>query len=210
MSTQVSAKWVDGYYITHNNEEIKGKVLLRRYSPRSGGLNFAGVDFERMYTWVQFKTAEGKKVFEPNEIKEFGFVYKGSSYLFVSAQLPFKSIVKSERIKERFLNVVYKGSLCLMRDDVELCEDIAAVKGGEINEIVTYSEYYLWSSDKGFTKVEKRGGIKSLKELLVNYGMDSEFLQNVPDNITNRDFVDILSKYDRWLDKRLPTNISKV
>ena len=106
-------RWMPGYLVNNNNEVIKGHIYLP-FTTVTSGLVVAGIDLEWFYSTVEFFDGE-TKVFEPDDIRSFGFTYSGLEYKFVSNLLLYKSIIKSDRSRQRFLQLEYKGAVTLFR-----------------------------------------------------------------------------------------------
>jgi YHS domain-containing protein len=201
ISPPVFAKWVDGYIETTDNVRIEGRVKLPKTEFYTGALYIYGFDLSYFYRAVKFHDPlNGKKIYSPNEIKGFSFNYKGEDYYFISQTINYNSLVKSERQKDRFLNVLYKGSLVLLRDELQLNEERIDAK------IIMYENYYLYDSQLGLTLLEVNKESSSLKEILHKYGISELFLNGFNDNLKIWDIKNILYKYDIWLEQHKNRN----
>jgi len=189
-------RWMPGYLVNNNNEVIKGHIYLP-FTTVTSGLVVAGIDLEWFYSTVEFFDGE-TKVFEPDDIRSFGFTYSGLEYKFVSNLLLYKSIIKSDRSRQRFLQLEYKGAVTLFNDCVALQHDVPGVGGGRNIEAINYKEYYLYSEANGLQRLEIKKG-KSLEVYLLESGVDEEFICDYPGRIKIRNIKAILISYDEWL-----------
>lgn len=191
---QLSAKWVDGFIETKDNNRVVGKIKLPKTEFYSGAWFICGFDLSYLYKAVKFKDVDNvKRIYRPDEIKGFSFRYKQRDYYFFSQIINYKSIVKSERERTYFLNVLYNGSLMLCRNELQLDEERYDAK------IIMYEDYYLYDSSIGLTKLEVNKNFSSIKDILRKYGMPEQYLKQIKTEVTIRDVKDILNDYDNWL-----------
>lgn len=189
-------KWYHGYVITNCDEKIYGEVYVPPHSQTTGAGVISGIDLEGFYNRVVFKHDGVKSDYKPEMIREFGFTYMGSEYTFESSCLYYKSIVKSERIKHRFLNVIHRGSISLLRD-CRMFQDGVAGRSG-YPEYLTYYDYYLSSPDSELIRLFSSEETEDLKMVLEQIGMDKRFLSSIG-RIKVRTLAGILYEYDLWL-----------
>jgi hypothetical protein len=198
-------RWYKGYVISHNNVLIEGLVYVPIHSQTTGAYNIESVDLEGFYSMVLFKCKDGKFDYTPDKIKEFGFYYLGVDYKFESNLLNYKSVIRSERRKGRFLNVVYRGSISMFRDSRMLSHETVGVGGGRNVEYLYYYDYYLSSNDKGMMRLFSSKETKDIKQVLKLLGMDQQFLSEIG-SVKVRDLKDILIQYDIWLEQHKNRN----
>ncbi|MBS2210591.1 hypothetical protein KEM09_04215 [Carboxylicivirga mesophila] len=191
--------WYDGYAITNDGEKIYGQIYVPPYNQTTGTWVISGIDLEGFYHRVLFKHDGSQSDYAPEMIREFGFTYKGSDYKFESTCLHYKSIIKSERIRHRFLNVVHRGNISLLRDSRILPGYVAGRSG--FPEYITYYDYYLSSSDNKLIRLFSSSETEDLKMVLEQLGMNKRFLDSIG-TIKVRTLADILFQYDLWLSER--------
>ncbi|MBR8534786.1 hypothetical protein KDU71_04380 [Carboxylicivirga sediminis] len=191
--------WYQGYVITNDDEKIYGEIYVPPHSQTTGALVISGIDLEGFYNRVWFKHDGSESDYVPEMIREFGFTYMGSDYKFESTCLHFKSIVKSERTKHRFLNVVHRGNISLLRD-CRMFQDGVAGRSG-YPEYLTYYDYYLSSSDGKLIRLFSSNETEDLKMVLEQLGMDKRFLYSIG-RIKVRTLADVLYQYDVWLSEQ--------
>lgn len=208
MNINAHERWFKGYITTNNNEIVKGQIFVSGNSPFTNAVVFAGIDLEGFYGVVRFKNDMGKIfIYEPDDIRAFGFSYFGTDYKFVSNLLLFKSLIKSDRARQRFLCLEYKGAVSLFNDCVTLQHDVVGVGGGRNLEYITYHEYYLYSEEKGLLWVDLRGKA-NLKHYLIKSGVNEQFIIEYPDVLKVRELQTILKSYDNWLVSRKEEGLS--
>ncbi|MCG8582714.1 MAG: hypothetical protein MI866_22515 [Bacteroidales bacterium] len=193
------AKWVDGYITLNDGEKIIGKINVPYVNMESRAILIRGIDLSHFYYSVRFANSKfGKKFYYPEDIKEFGFTNNGSSFHFVSENMHYKSIVKAERERSQFLQVLYKGDVTLMSRLVPFYHEIPGMEGwGGVNHINSY-DYYLSNSEIGLTRLEVSKTYKSIKDILTLYGVNKTFLERQPDHINRFDVYGLLLEYDHW------------
>ena len=190
----IEAIWVNGYVKISNTERLEGQIYVSQCNPATSGVTFSGIGLEDFYTRVMFRSrSQSRRVYEPNDIIEFGFTYQLQDYVFQSFVLMYTSMIRHDRTRNRFLCLMYKGTFSLYQDNEMMQWPVCGP------EYVAYQHYYLYSESIGLTKVEVSKSHKCLKNLLVMYGMDKEFLSAVPDTIGIRDIKQVLIDYDIWL-----------
>ncbi len=198
--TQAINWWYDGYVITKENELIYGQVYVPPHSQTTGGIVISGIDLEGFYSRVLFKHDGVKADYSPDMIREFGFTYYGSDYKFESSCLHYKSVVKSERTRHRFLNVVHRGSITLLRDCRMLQHAVAASDAGRNGNIeyLNYYDYYLYSTDRKLIRMFSSEETKDINVVLERLGMHKRFLNSI-ERVKVRELSDVLYQYDLWL-----------
>jgi len=190
-----SAKWVDGYITTKDNEQVCGKIYIPTLDYNSYGYYISGFDLSHFYQYVKFKYRDQSKVvFQPDDIKGFRFDHEGVEYYFISQTLHYKSIIATERERGRFLNLVYLGKISLCRNSLLLNHHTVNAYN------IPYHDYYLCNEDIGVIKVEKGPQFKSIKDALRFYKMSDAFLQKLPESLSIKDLQKTLYAYDMWLE----------
>jgi hypothetical protein len=192
------AKKVPGYIITKDADTLRGEVRVRNCNIYLGGFIF---DMELFSTMVDFKASTEKHFhnYTPNDISGFGFYYDADEYIFKQFIIEYTSLVKSERSRNRFLNLVYKGELTLYRD----VERITGMRfSSNIRADLLTFNYFLYNQSNGVKRVEPSDSIKTVKELLAEYNVDPEFLNQLNDRLRFKDIVEIVKLYDHWLNDR--------
>jgi hypothetical protein len=137
--------------------------------------------------------------FTPKDIREFGFFDKSIDYRFRSFAIESKSIVKSERKRLRFLNLIWQGEIALYRDIVR--KDNGYMSGTRNDRIVDYYDYYLLDEKHGLIKVVGAKEYKTLKDLLKYYEIDQRFIDQLSPNIRFKDVTEVLLEYEKWKKK---------
>lgn len=202
-----NAKTIPGFIITESSDTITGEIKLSLFNPNTGGYIVHGIDLESFSSLVRFKASSDKRFrnYEPEDIKGFCFYYKSNVYTFRKLKLEFSSIIKADRIRYRFLNLIYKGELSLYRDIVR--------KPGMkdpydlTNQEEIHYDYYLFNELNGLNKVELTKELKTIKDLLSLYNLDEDFLNQIPEKSKFKEIEAILKKYDDWLLKCNSVNI---
>ncbi|WP_439181833.1 hypothetical protein [Carboxylicivirga taeanensis] len=196
VSVSISAKWVEAYIETNQNEIIYGKIQLPKAEFYTGAWYVKGFDWSYLNRYVRFKSTDtGKVIYNPEQIRGYGFKYRGEDYFYITQVIDRKSIVKSERKKAYFMNVVYNGSLMLCKYRKQLDEERPVAK------IILYDEYYLYNEQLGFTKLQVDEQHQSLNSILCQYGVSAFFLRKVGP-LSIHDVKKVLYQYDVWLSEQ--------
>jgi hypothetical protein len=188
---------VPAYIIVEHSDTIHGTIKLNKFSQITSGFILKGFDMESLHYKILFKGNADKsyKTFYPEMILGFGFTYNSVNYNFKSFLLEYKSIIKKERLKNRFLYLVYKGK-------VDLYKDIVYVNNTGNNSITdenqVYYEYYLFSNWKGLFRVAVNEEIKTIWDLLHQVNFEEEFIREIPEETKFKDIQTVLEKYDTW------------
>ncbi|GEM_PF-6994444 len=196
--------WYDGYIIV-DNKKVEGMVWVPPHSQTTGNV-VCGIDLEGFYSLVKFRSNNGdENIYGPHDIAGFSFNHEGSIYIFQSNLLHHKSIIKSEQIRERFLNVVYLGEVSLLRDIRLMQHDVTGIKGGGNQEYLTYYEYYLYSQEKGLHHISA-SKTKNLYQVLVEGGISESFLFQTDVKVTIRNLPLLFEEYEQWNSKQQDKN----
>ncbi|WP_430815768.1 hypothetical protein [Carboxylicivirga sp. RSCT41] len=199
LSVTVFAKWVDGYITLNDGSRLNGRINVPYVNMESRAILVKGMDLSHFYYSVRFATKEtGKQFYYPEDIKGFGFNNNGAMFHFVSENVHYKSIVRAERERSQFLQVLYKGDLILLSRLVPFYHEIHGMEGWcGVNHINSY-DYYLSNAEKGLTRLEVNKSNGSIKDILALYGVHDTFLQSQPDNINRFDVFSLLIEYEQW------------
>lgn len=192
-SLRCEAEKVPGYIITRDADTLVGEIRVNHINLYSRG---------SFYAMVEFRVGDEKKfqTYTPDDILGFAFFHDTNKYIFKQFEIEFTSIIKSDRSRKRFLNMVYKGELSLYRD-IYQNTDMQTPSNMVKHYWLTYN-YYLYNDSVGIRRVEPSDSIKTVKELLIEYNVHSEFLNQLSERIRFKDIVTILEAYDAWLDDR--------
>ncbi len=202
------AKWVNGYIKLNNGETVSGRVNVPYVNMFSRAIIVKGIDLSHFYYSVRFSDEKKvKKYYYPGDIKAFGFTTNGMSYHFVSHDMHYNSIVKSERQREQFFNVLYSGKLTLLCHLVPLYYHTPGTYNWTGINMVNSYDYYLYAENKGLTKVEITKPFETLRDILVLYDVDKQFLDTLPDNLDRFDVYDVLRGYDKWLNAQVKSPV---
>ena len=195
----VSAKKVPGYIIRHNCDTIFGEVNISFFDPYSGGFVFYGINLEPFQSVLYFRETRNDcfTAFTPKDIAGFGFTYKSVNYRFKTQLIEYKSIVKSERKRLRFLNLIYQGELAVYKE-IERKENHFRTGIGIPNKTVNYYNYYLYDDRHGLKRVIPTKEFKTVKDIFQYYEMQPKFLETLPSNARFKDLEYYLEEYYMW------------
>lgn len=193
----VSAKKAPGYIIRHNCDTVFGEVNIPFFDLYSGGFVFYGINLEPFQSALYFREKKNDRftAFTPKDISGFGFTYKSVSYRFKTLLIEYKSIVKSERKRLRFLNLIYQGQLALYKE-IERKESHFTT--GIPNKLVEYFNYYLYDDKHGLKRVIPTKEFKTVKDILQYYDIQPNFLETLPSNARFKDLEYYLEAYYLW------------
>jgi len=191
---------VPGYIIKNGSDTVFGKVRVSYFDIYTGAIFLFGINMEPFHSVLYFreKNTSGFKSFTPNDISGFGFTYKSINYRFKTFVIESKSIVKSERIKLRFLNLIYQGKVAIYKDIVRKESYNTGVKDKDKDRLTNYSDYYLFDDKHGLKKANWSKEYKTVTDLLVYYEIDQNFLVQLPAEARFKDLKQILCEYDLW------------
>lgn len=189
---------VPGYIITNNSDTIKGDIKLSNFDIYTGGLLLNGINLEQFHSTLHFRatTNSGFKRFTAKDISGYSFNYKSIRYCFKTFMIESNSIVKSERKKLRFLNLIHQGEIAVYRDIVR--KNNYFITNNPNSKVIDYSDYYLLDTKHGLTKFSGTNEYKTLIDLLRNYEIDQKFLEQLPTTVRIRDVIEILNAYESW------------
>jgi hypothetical protein len=200
------ARTAPGYIIRNSSDTIYGEIRVSIFDLYRGGTVLLGINLEPFHSAAYFREKGENRFhsFTPKDIKEFGFFDKSIDYRFRSFVIESKSIVKSERKRLRFLNLVWQGEVALYRDIVRKDNDY--MSGARNDRIVDYYDYYLLDEQHGLTRVSGTKEYKTLKDLLKYYEIDQRFIDQLSPNIRFKDVTEVLLEYEKWK-KKNPRNL---
>jgi hypothetical protein len=202
-SLSSSAKWVEGSIITNDSTVIEGKIYLNDKNLTSKDVFIRnGVVLNEYYREVFFKQKGRKaKLYTPNEVLEYCFKHDGQRYSFKSFELHYKSIVKAEREKDCFLQLIYSGHVCLYRHISE------SLYTEGVMQYEPTIDYYIFNEGQGLTRVERGKNYERIQDILLAYGFDKRYVDDLKSRINIRDISQIISDYDVWKeDNAVPTS----
>jgi len=188
-----SAKWVEGSIETYDDGFIQGKIYVPNFNVYTSGYNTQDIDLSHFYYSVHFKDLNNDRVvLEPHDIKSFRFKFKGIEYFFISKVLCYNSIIRNERTRSCFLNLIFRGA-------ISMCRMSLTISQNPDNWSIPYHDYYLHNDSIGTIKIEKSKDFNSIKDILRYFRMDERYLMKLPENISIRDVKNILRNYEIWL-----------
>lgn len=195
-SVKCRALEAEGYIIKENSDTIFGTIRLTKF--QNGHVLLNGFNVESLQYQVSFKEKDGRKfrTHMPGSIVGFGFTYDYEDYFFTSFIIDYKSVVPTDRQRNRFLCRVYKGKLNLYQNIITVNKPSAL---NTQSDFTSYYEFYLQNSSKGLLKVEKTKNIQSIHDLLKQFGVDEKFLLEIPLHTDLNEIRNVLQQYDNWL-----------
>lgn len=197
------ARKVPGYVIRNSSDTLYGEIRVSGTDLYRGETVLSGISLKSLHSSVEFRE-KGKKHFHsftPKDIREFGFFDRSINYRFRSFVIEAKSIVKSERKRLRFLNLVWQGEVALYRDIVQRENYL---KTGFLNDkVIDYYDYYLLDEKHGLKRVVATKECKTLKDLLKYYEIDQRFIDQLSPNIRFKDVTEVILEYEKWKKKNI-------
>ena len=111
---------------------------------------------------------------------------------------------REEKKKGRFLQLVYKGTLCLYKDlitvrYIDANQDQTTGSSGSYRDYFTYYDYYLFNDSVGLQQVVPDNESQNVKELLKKFEVNELFLLTLPDDMKFKEIAKTLQAYDEWL-----------
>lgn len=191
------SKDVAGFIVTNENDTIFGTVQVSKFDQLNGALMLFGYESNSFYSSVVFKSKDQKrfKNYFPENISGFSYSDKDGNFFFKSFKIKHNSIFENEKERYQFLCLVYKGSY-------ELYKDLYFVENTYVNKryekYQTFTDYYLYSPDKGLFKVDNYH-YKNIIDLLKAVQVDKRFIELVPENICFENIKSLLKIYDSWI-----------
>ncbi len=146
--TEANAKKVEGYIITHENDTVRGLINLYKFSLSSGSVFLGDFNSEMLFTEVPFKAPEQKKykIYNPEDIKGYGFVYKGLSYEFVSMLVKSNTYKIVDREKLHFLQRIRTDNKVIYKHQKYRLEP-------GTRELIPFYVFYLLGKDGQLIKI---------------------------------------------------------
>jgi len=168
-SSVALARKVPGYIIKSSSDTIYGEIRVSAFDLYKGGTVLLGINLEPFHSAVYFRESskEGFSPFTPEDVREFGFLDKSIDYRFRSFVMESNSIVKQERKRLRFLNLIYKGQVSLYRDIVR--KDNSYMAGNRSDRVIDYYDYYLFDDQHGLKNAAGTKEHKNLKKVEGEY-----------------------------------------
>lgn len=192
---------VPGFIVKNSSDTIYGEIKVSNFDLYRGGTVLSGINLEPFHSAVEFRENNARrfKSFTPTDLKGFGFNIESINYRFSTFVIESKSIVKSERKRLRFLNLVLQGEIALYRDIVRKDNDY--MSGARYDKIVDYHDYYLFDEKHGLKRVVATKEYKTVKDLLKYYEIDQRFIDRLSPNIRFKDATEVLLEYEKWKKK---------
>ena len=194
----VFAKKFQGYIINNHMDTIHGEIRLHKWSFTTGYFIIKGYELETLHILVEFREHNrGEyKSYDAEKLFGFGVKYKGKELTYRSTDVDYKSIIKGEQQRTRFLQILYDGQLILYKDVVHVENPLAKSKGDLYK---TYNIYYLGKcKSQDIKRMEINNQIVSVRDLLLKLNIESEFINSISENITLKNFTKVLEDYDVW------------
>jgi len=194
---------VPGYIVTNSSDTIRGVIKIPRFDWYTGGLTLFGINLEQFHSVLIFRdNGTGRfESFKPNEIAGFGFEYKSIHYKFKAFSIKTKSIIESERIRSRFLVLLFEGEVSVYKDIVRMGNFIA--DDALTDRVIDHYDYYLYDDKQGLKEAIRTAHYKTVSDLLRLYEIDQDFIEQLPSDVRFKDIVEILQGYERWNNEML-------
>lgn len=195
-SVKCRALEAEGYIIKENSDTVFGTIRLTKF--QNGHVLLNGFNVESLQYQISFKEKDTRKfrTHMPGSIVGFGFTYDYEDYFFTSFIIDYKSVIPTDRQRNRFLCRVYEGKLNLYQNIITINNPSAL---NQHNDFSTYYEFFVQNSTKGLLKVEKTKTIQSVRDLLKQFDVDEKFISEVPLYTDWSEIRNILQQYDKWL-----------
>lgn len=197
------AKKVQGYIVGNESDTIFGEILIPTYDLLTRGYSINGINLESFYLTVRFKPFKKgiRKAYTPLEISAFGFESEQIHYKFQSFSIYNKSIIKSDRERTRFLNMIYSSKLLEMtiyRDVLRQSQYNHSTNSTMRYQTKVNYDYYLYHEEYGLKRIEKNEEYNTLIEMLRLYKVDNKFLEQLSPSISFMDVKKVLWEYEKW------------
>lgn len=192
------AKKLPGYIVVNSSDTIFGEIRVPDFDTYSGAIVLFGINLEPMHSICHFREDGTRrfKLLTPKDICGFGFDYQSTSYHYKSFAIETKSVIESESIRYRFLNLIFHGQLAVYRDVVRT---INYSRIGFFDDAYTDQyDYYLYNDQRGLKRAIWTRQHPSVKELLKHYDLDQRFLDQLSSDLRFKDVKEILFEYERW------------
>ena len=192
------AKKLPGYILVNSSDTIFGEIRVPAFDTYSGAIVLFGINLEPMHSICHFRENGTRrfKLLTPKDIPGFGFDYQSTSYHFKSFAIETNSVIASESIRYRFLNLIFRGELAVYRDIVRSVN--FAPTGVFDDAFVDHYDYYLHTDSHGLERAVWTRQYPSLKALLQFYDLDQRFLDQLPSDLRFKDVKEILLEYEKW------------
>ncbi len=200
-SLHTKAEKLHAQIITNNNDTIKGYVKNYWFSKSTGNVIFNGIDLSNFQNEISFKQPKGSyKHYKPEDIQGFSFKYDGQFYTFNSFLVQKKSIIKKEEEVYKFLLLKYAGNISLYSDLTSQYFTDNRKDTQDLTKPTSYSipHYYLYSETLQLTSIDTSNNFDATFKLLINYGIESEFIEKYCVENKVYDIIDLFQKYLIW------------
>lgn len=195
--SSVQANKAPAYIIKNSTDTIFGEIKVSNFDIYTRGIVLCGINLEPFHSILYFREINTNhfKAFTPNDISGFGFIYKSINYRFKTFVIESKSLIRSERKRQRFLNLIFQGEIALYTDIVR--NDRYSMAGFPY-KVIDYYDYYLFDDKHGLKKAIRTKEYKTLIDLFSHYGIDQKFIEQLPADTRFKDVKYILKEYERW------------
>lgn len=194
----VMANNLPAYIINLKDDTIKGEIKVSNFDILAGTYQFSDISMKQFHTSVYFKDVNQTrfKTYNPTDIKEFGFTYKSIYYTYKSFVIATKSMIKTEKEKRKFLQLLYDGEIAVYKDIIRTNNFYNSNVPN--NKVIDYEEFYLYSNKHGLKKLSTEYEFSTVLSLLEYYEVDKKFLELNESEIEIENIIEILDKYSNW------------
>jgi len=205
ITSTVKAINARAFIVNNHSDTILGEIKLTWFNQTTGAVIINSFDQEPLHYEVWFRPVGKKrfKRFTANEIKLFSFRYQDQSFEYRSFNLHKKSWHKFEREEARFLLLVHRSKVKLYKDVQRAYSSIN--QNVRIDSYYTASasdyhfyDYYLYKEGMDLIKATKTKERPRVKDLLLYYGIEIEFVKSISKNANFKDLPLILEEYIEW------------
>ncbi len=146
------AKRVRGYIITNENDTLQGYLSIYNTTVRTLTISFTKRVFNAEMAFVEAPFKQERhglyKIYKPDELKEYGFTYKGVPYKFKSFIVKSNTFLLKERNKKHFLLLVEKqNGREIYKHQKHRYDDV-------MNQLIPYYVFYVVGDNGELIKVE--------------------------------------------------------
>ncbi len=108
--TEANAKKVEGYIITNDNDTLQGYLNIYNSTLTKWTISLSPKVFNAEMAFIEASFKQDRygsyKIYKPEDLKEYGFTYKGIQYVFKTFIVKSNTFVLNERAKPHFLLLV--------------------------------------------------------------------------------------------------------
>lgn len=188
------AKKTRGFIVKVNMDTVFGEIKLHKFERFTGAFLLSSYDLNWCFFSVSFKGPDDKyfKNYKPFELHSYQFTYDHVVYKFKSFEVYFTRLINQTDEVPKFLQEMYKGEISLYRDL------IYSPQMAENAKFYFYYDYYLFNMQKGLVKVERTEKRKTVKDLLREFEVNPEFIEELSPAVRFKDIGTILDQYSYW------------